>query len=89
MKLKKIITTALLTCVFGLSAGLLLSGCSGTNQALEKDHIMNDGCFITCYNNVHNDKLGKKNAAGGKYADYSGGKYRPARNGRTPIKIYG
>ena len=89
MKLKKIITTTLLTCVFGLSAGLLLSGCSGTNQALEKDHIMNDGCFITCYNNVHNDKVGKKNAGGGKYADYSVGKYHSARNDKSHKKIYG
>ncbi len=60
MKLKKIITAVLLTSILGLFAGLLLTGCSGTNQALEKDHIMNDGCFITCYNNAHNDKVAKK-----------------------------
>ena len=89
MKFKKIITAALLTCVIGLSAGLMLSGCSGTNQTLEKEHIMNDGCFITCYNNVHNDKAGNKNAGGGKYTDYSAGKYRSAQNIKSSKKIYG
>ncbi len=89
MKFKKIITAALLTCVLGLTAGLMLSGCSGTNQALEKDHIMNDGCFITCYNNVHNGKIGRKNARSEKYADYSGGKYRPAQDDKSLKKIYG
>ena len=89
MKLKKIITAALLTCVLGLSAGLMLSGCSGTNQTLEKEHIMNDGCFITCYNNVHNGKVGRKNVSGGKYAGYSFGKYRSDQNIKSPKKIYG
>ncbi|MCL6120661.1 MAG: hypothetical protein M0Z57_03245 [Deltaproteobacteria bacterium] len=89
MKLKKIITAVLLSSILGLFAGLLLTGCSGTNQALEKDHIMNDGCFITCYNNAHNDKVAKKNADGGKYADYSVGKYHSAHNDKSPKKIYG
>jgi hypothetical protein len=31
---------------------LLLSGCAGTNRQLEKEHIMNNGCFITCRNNI-------------------------------------
>ena len=33
---------------------LLLSGCAGTNRQLEKEHIMNNGCFITCRNNITN-----------------------------------
>ncbi|MHB8231695.1 MAG: hypothetical protein ACYDDB_02185 [bacterium] len=54
MKIKKIIMSALLLGIFGLGAGLLLSGCSGVNASLEKAHIMNNGCFITCYNKPEN-----------------------------------
>ncbi|MGC8554360.1 MAG: hypothetical protein ACP5NA_02585 [Candidatus Acidulodesulfobacterium sp.] len=59
MKLKKFLKIFLLTCIFGFSAGLMLSGCSGANQTLEKDHIMNDGCFITCYNKTHSNSNSK------------------------------
>jgi hypothetical protein len=34
---------------------LLLSGCAGTNRELEKEHIMNNGCFITCRNNINTE----------------------------------
>ncbi len=35
---------------------LLLSGCAGTNRQLEKEHIMNNGCFITCRNNIKTER---------------------------------
>ncbi|MHB1661807.1 MAG: hypothetical protein ACYCTD_06905 [bacterium] len=54
MKIKKIIMSALLAGILGLGTGLMLSGCSGTNSSLEKAHIMNGGCFITCYNKTEN-----------------------------------
>jgi hypothetical protein len=50
MKIKKIAAAVLLTCILGLGSGFLLSGCSGVNDSLENEHIMNGGCFITCYN---------------------------------------
>ncbi len=42
-----------LTILFFIGCAILvLSGCAGTNRQLEKDHIMNNGCFITCRNNI-------------------------------------
>ncbi len=43
MKIKKL----------GLGPGLILSGCSGVNNSVKKEHIMNNGCFITCYNKTN------------------------------------
>lgn len=59
MKIKKISMSALFVGILGLGSGLMLSGCSGVNSSLEKAHIMNDGCFITCYN-----KTGETASAG-------------------------
>lgn len=63
MKIKKIIVSALLAGVLGLGSGLMLAGCSGTNSSLEKVHIMNNGCFITCYNYNNNYNKTGKNAS--------------------------
>ncbi|MFW0883955.1 hypothetical protein ACMCNP_02670 [Candidatus Acidulodesulfobacterium sp. H_13] len=46
--MKKILIVIFLT---GLG-GILLSGCSSLNSSLEKEHVINNGCFITCDNNV-------------------------------------
>ncbi len=67
MKIRKVVMAVLLTVALGSGSGFLLSGCSGFNNSLEKEHIMNGGCFITCYN-----KIGKHTSAG-KYADYNTG----------------
>ena len=66
MKIKKIAAAALLIGILGLGSGFLLSGCSGFNDSLEKGHIMNGGCFITCYNKT--DGTSDKYASPGKYA---------------------
>ena len=66
MKIKKIAAAALLTGILGLGSGLLLSGCSGVNDSLEKGHIMNGGCFITCYNKTGGTS--DKYVSTGKYA---------------------
>ena len=65
MKIRKVVMAALLTGALGLGSGFLLSGCSGVNNSLEKEHIMNNGCFITCYNKPS----GVKNAAHFKKID--------------------
>ncbi|MHB1679126.1 MAG: hypothetical protein ACYCTB_01265 [bacterium] len=54
-KLKKLNKFAILIFIGG--GILLLSGCAGTNRQLEKDHIMNNGCFITCRNNIKIERL--------------------------------
>jgi hypothetical protein len=64
MKIKKIIMSALLAGILGLGPGLMLSGCSGTNGSLEKAHIMNGGCFITCYNKTENGGTASAENAG-------------------------
>ncbi|MHB1646012.1 MAG: hypothetical protein ACYCSW_05815 [bacterium] len=52
-KLKKINKLNKFAILIFIGGGiLLLSGCAGTNRQLEKDHIMNNGCFITCRNNI-------------------------------------
>ncbi len=56
MKIRKAAVPALFIGIFGLGSGFVLSGCSGINKSLEKEHIMNNGCFITCYNNKTNKK---------------------------------
>ena len=66
MKIKKIAAAALLTGILGLGSGFLLSGCSGVNDSLENEHIMNGGCFITCYNKTND--MADKYASPGKYA---------------------
>ncbi|MHB1545157.1 MAG: hypothetical protein ACYCSB_02640 [bacterium] len=70
MKIKKVVAVVLISGALGLSSGFMLSGCSGVNNSLEKEHIMNGGCFITCYNKA---KTGKYVSAG-KYAGYAGHK---------------
>ena len=65
MKIKKIAAAALLAGIVGLGSGFLLSGCSGANDSLEKAHIMNNGCFITCYNKTGGTS--DKYASSGKY----------------------
>jgi hypothetical protein len=50
MKIRKFISSVFLAAILGIGLGLIFSGCSSTNSILEKAHIMNDGCFITCYN---------------------------------------
>jgi len=50
MKIRKVVIISALAGILGLGPGFLLSGCSGVNNSLEKEHIMNGGCFITCYN---------------------------------------
>ena len=79
MKIKKIAAAALLTGILGLGGGFLLSGCSGVNNSLEKEHIMNDGCFITCYN--------KTNDTAYKYASY--GKYDRVKHNTGSKNILG
>lgn len=44
---------SIISILFAGAGAILLSGCSGANSSLEKDHIMNNGCFITCKNRVH------------------------------------
>jgi hypothetical protein len=52
-KLNKISKLNKLAIIAFVCGGMfLLSGCAGTNRQLEKDHIMNNGCFITCRNNI-------------------------------------
>ncbi len=51
--MKKILMVIFLT---GLG-GVLLSGCASLNGSLEKEHIINNGCFITCDNNVSTKSL--------------------------------
>ncbi|MCL5673091.1 MAG: hypothetical protein M1407_00530 [Deltaproteobacteria bacterium] len=52
-KLNKINKLNKFAILFFIGCGILiLSGCAGTNRQLEKDHIMNNGCFITCRNNI-------------------------------------
>lgn len=46
-KAKKLFLLILIGCEV-----LILSGCAGTNRTLEKEHILNNGCFITCMNNA-------------------------------------
>lgn len=57
---------AILPAAFCISFGLLLSGCSGFDDTMQNPHIMNNGCFITCYNNHGVKKpglIGMPNAA--------------------------
>ena len=71
MKIRKVVMALLLTVALGLGSGFLLSGCSGVNNSLEKEHIMNGGCFITCYNKTN--YMTYKHTPAGKYADYNTG----------------
>ena len=79
MKMKKIASAALLTGILGLGSGFLLSGCSGVNNSLEKEHIMNDGCFITCYNKT----------GGMSYKYGSSGKFARIKHNPDSKNIYG
>ena len=83
MKIRKVAMAVLLTGALGLGSGFLLSGCSGVNNSLERGHMMNGGCFITCYN-----KAGKYVSAG-KYAYYAGDKPRGVKNATHFKKIDG
>ena len=83
MKIRKVVMAVLITVALGLGSGFLLSGCSGVNTSFENNHIMNGGCFITCYN-----KAGKY-ASAGKYADYTGNKPRGVKNAAHFKKIDG
>ena len=83
MKIRKVVMAVLLTVALGLGSGFLLSGCSGVNNSLEKEHIMNGGCFITCYNKTD------KYASSGKYVDYTGNKTGGVKNNAYFKKIDG
>lgn len=48
--MKKVFLLLILFITVGFS-GIFLTGCQGTQSTLEKGHIMNGGCFITCRNN--------------------------------------
>ena len=87
MKIRKVVMAVLLTGALGLGSGFLLSGCSGVNNSLEKEHIMNNGCFITCYNKA-NDMTGKYTSAG-KYAGYTANKPNGVKNAAHFKKIDG
>ncbi len=61
-KLKKINKLNKFVILIFIGGGiLLLSGCAGTNRQLEKDHIMNNGCFITCRNNIKIERFTSSN----------------------------
>jgi hypothetical protein len=87
MKIRKVVMAVLLTVALGLGSGFLLSGCSGVNNSLEKEHIMNGGCFITCYNKTND--MAYKHTSAGKYADYTGNKPRGVKNATHFKKIDG
>ncbi len=53
--MKKTFTTLSIFVIITILGGFL-SGCESTNSTLEKTHIMNNGCFITCKNNKTGNK---------------------------------
>ncbi len=67
MIIKKVFAAVLLTGILGLGSGLMLSGCSGVNSSLQNDHIMNGGCFITCYNKANKKGSGFNKTDGIKH----------------------
>ncbi len=67
MKIKKVFAAVLLAGMLGLGSGLMLSGCSGVNSSLQNEHIMNGGCFITCYNKTNKKASGFNKAVGIKH----------------------
>ncbi len=48
---------AIVVIFFAGMGAVLLSGCANINSSLEREHIMNNGCFITCGNNKINNNV--------------------------------